>query len=112
MRGLGPPKSGGPLFQSLYLLMKKDNHTKLIIITIILAGFFTGYGYYVSDYNNSLLDAFLMPGLFFGMVIGGGPHGNMSEITVGLGTGIQFFILYYIIKYLFTLFKHENNKKI
>ena len=77
--------------------MKKDNYPKLIIITIILAGFFIGYAYYASEYNNALLDIFLMPGLFIGMVIGGGPHGNMSEITVGLGTGIQFFIIYIII---------------
>ena len=101
-----------PLLKSLYLLMKKDNHTKLIIIIITLAGFFTGYTYYISDYNIALLDAFLMPGLFVGMVIGGDPHGNMSEITVGLGTGIQFFILYFIIKYIFTFFKNEKNKKI
>ncbi len=92
--------------------MKTENHTKLIIIAIILAGFFVGYSYHASEYNNELLDLFLLPGIFIGMVIGGGPHGNMSETTVGLRVGIQFVILYFIIKYTFTFFKNEKHKKI
>ena len=91
--------------------MKQQHRIKIIeLIISLLLGFITASYYYGNKtiIAHDFFNYFFMPAKFIGMALGGGPHGNMSILTVGIGTAIQFYICWVIIK---NVYKFKKTKQ-
>ena len=43
----------------------------------------------------------LSPGITVGMIIAGGPHGNMLTAVVAIGIAIQLYLIWMLIKFIY-----------
>lgn len=85
------------------------NLKNIIQITLVFfIGFAASYYYMINNIasNHNIPYYFFSPGILIGMAIGGGPHGNTTELTIAIGCGIQLVIMIMIVKYIY--FKIKN----
>lgn len=88
----------------------KPRHHIFIILISLLPGYLTAYLYYknIIPVCCEMLSNILIPGFFIGMLLGGGPHGNVSIHTFAVGLGIEFYFIWLVSRMVYQKYKKSN----